>query len=136
MVRHFEPIQVLEPEGRGQFQLGPGLLAGLIAGIVLLFIPRGSPWSGISFFSSVIMGRPVPNGVFMPLTVVCLVHLLLSEIYGLLISWFVSNVTQARAVITGAIIGLVLYVANLAVVTVALPAWRTNEVGVLFTHAV
>lgn len=136
VIRHFEPTQVLEPESPGRFQLGPALSAGIIAGVVLLLVPRGSPWSGISFFSSVIMGRPVPDGVFIPLPLICLMHLILSEIYALLISWFVIKVTQARAIITGAIIGLVLYLANLVVVSVAFPAWRTNEVGVLFTHAV
>src|SRR5579862_3050052 len=136
MIRHFEPAQRSEPEGQGRFQLGPALKAGLIAGILLLLIPRGSPWSGISFFSSVMMGRPAPNGAFMLLPVACLVHLLLSEVYALGISWFISNVTQARAVIIGSVIGLMLYLVNLSVVSIFCPDWRTNEAGVLFTHAV
>lgn len=136
VIKHFEQTPLLEPADGGRFQLGPALGAGLIAGLVLLLVPRGSPWSGISFFSSVVMGRPVPPGVWMPLPMVCLVHLILAEVYTLIISWFVSNVTQAGAVMTGAVIGLVLYLINLAIVSVALPAWHGNEVAVLFTHTV
>ena len=108
----------------------------MIAGIVLLLVPRGSPWARVSFFSAVIMGRPVPIGQMMPLMVVAVLHLGLAEIYALTISWFVSNLTQARAIITGAIIGVALYVVNVGVVSVCLPAWRGNEIAVLFTHAV
>src|SRR5690242_3777799 len=115
MIRHYEAHPVFEPQDGGRFQLWPALAAGLIGGVILLLVPRGSPWSGISFFSSVIMGRPVPAAVLMPLPVACLVHLALAELYGLIISWFVNNVTQGRAFVTGVVIGLVLYLANLAI---------------------
>lgn len=136
MIRHYEAHPVFEPRDGGRFQLWAALGAGLIGGVILLLLPRGSPWAGVSFFSSVIMGRAVPAGVLMPLPIVCLIHLALAEVYGLIISWFVNNVTHARAFIIGVVIGLVLYLANLAVVSTALPAWRGNEVAVLFTHAV
>jgi hypothetical protein len=136
MIRRFEPTALLEPEDGGRFQLGAALGAGLIAGLVLLIIPRGSPWAGISFFSAVVMGRAVPPGVVMPLPVVCLVHLLVAEIYAVIISWFVNNTTQGRAILAGAILGLVLYLLNTGLVAIAFPEWRGNEVGVLFTHAV
>ena len=136
MIRHYEEVQPMEPEGGDHFQWVAALGAGLIPGVLLLLVPRGSPWAGISFFSSVIMGRPVPVGVMMPLPVLCLIHLLLAELYGLVISMFVSHLTQGRAVLTGGVIGAGLYLINVAVVSWVLPSWRTNEVAVLFTHIV
>lgn len=136
MIRHYEAHPVFEPQNGGRFQLWPALAAGLIGGVILLLVPTGSPWAGVSFFSSMIMGRSVPAGILMPLPIACLFHLALAEVYGLIISWFVNNVTQGRAFIIGIVIGLVLYLANLGVVSSAFPAWRGNEVAVLFTHAV
>ena len=136
MIRGFEPVHYLEPEAEGRFQWASALAAGLIAGVILLLIPRGSPWSAVSFFSSVIMGRAVPAGSDIPLLAACLLHLGVAEIYGLIIAWFVIHVTRGKAILTGALIGLVLYLVNLAIVSLVLPAWRGNEPGVLVTHVV
>jgi hypothetical protein len=136
MIRHYDQVPTTEPEHGGDWQWIAALGAGLIPGVLLLLIPRGSPWAGISFFSFVIMGRPVPAGVIMPLPVLCLIHLLIAEVYGLIISLFVSHLTQGRAVLTGGVIGAGLYLINVAVVSWVLPSWRTNEVAVLFTHIV
>ncbi|HLH55283.1 MAG TPA: hypothetical protein VKY92_16905, partial [Verrucomicrobiae bacterium] len=72
----------------------------------------------------------------MPLPVVCLLHLGIAEVYSLIVSLFVNNVTQTRALLVGGVIGAVLYVCNLAVVRIAFPGWHGNEVAVLFTHIV
>jgi len=127
---------VLEPESGTHYQWWPAFAAGLIAGLILLVIPRGSPWSGVTFFSAVIMGRAVPAGVVLPLPLVWLTHLCLAEVYGLIISRLVTNVAQGRAILTGAVVGLVLYVINWGMVTWIWPAWRGNEAGVLITHVV
>src|SRR5207248_11689730 len=57
MIRHFEPAHPLEPEDKPGMQWGAALGAGLIAGVILLVVPRGSPWSSLTVFSPVIMGR-------------------------------------------------------------------------------
>ena len=136
MIRGFEQIHYMEPESEGHFQWSAAIGAGLIAGVILLLVPHGSPWSSLSFFSAVIMGRQVPPGISMPLPLVCVAHLALAEIYGLIISRFLVNATQARAVFTGAILGLVLYMVNFSVVSTLWQSWRGNEVAVLFTHGV
>lgn len=136
MIRHFEEASTTEPEGQGQFQWGAALGAGLIPGVLLLLAPRGSPWSGISLFSHVIMGRPMPPGLFLPLPVLCLVHLAIAEIYGLIVSLFVTHITQGRAILTGGILGVALYVINFGLISLLAPAWRGSEVGVLLTHVV
>ncbi len=136
MIRHFESRELLEPEGGQRFQLKAALGCGLIAGVVLLLVPRGSPWAGVSFFSFVVMGRPVPSGVVLPLPAVAVLHLAIAELYGLVLSVFVLRATQGRAIVVGGLVGLGLYLLNLLVVTFALPAWRGNELPVLFTHLV
>lgn len=127
---------MMTPEGGNRFQWGPAVGAGLIPGMLLLLAPRGSPWAGVSFFSFVIMGRPVPADVSIPLPVLCLVHLLIAGIYGLIVAFFVRNVTQGRAVLLGGAVGLALYVINFGIVSVACPSFRGHEIGVLFTHVV
>jgi len=114
----------------------PALLAGLIAGAVLLIIPRGSPWSYLTFFSPVIMGRNLPTGVSLPLPVIWIIHLAVAEVYGLIISRLLVGVTQGRAILLGGAIGAVLYLINLGLVSAIWPAWRGAEAVVFFTHVV
>lgn len=136
MVEDAKPTRSLEPEEKGHLQWGAALWAGFIAGAVLLFVPRGSPWSAVTFFSRVVMGRIVPFGVNLPLPAIWLIHLAIAEIYGLAIARLLVNVSQARAILGGGLIGLVLYLINLGVVTAVWPAWRGSEGVVLVTHVV
>ncbi len=136
MIRHFEPPTSLAPEPGSRLQLGPALGAGLIAGLIFLIVPRGTPWSSLTFFTPAIMGRTVPPAIAFPLPEVWALHLGVAVVYGLIISWLAGVLNSFRAVIAGGLIGLVLYWANLAVVSWCWPAWRGNEVPVLFTHIV
>ena len=136
MIRGFESAHPLEPETRGHLQWGPALGAGLIAGAILLVVPRGSPWSSVTFFSPVIMGRRLAPGIEMALASVWLIHLAVSIVYGLVISRIVSALTQTRAVVIGGLIGLALYLGNLLTVSLWWPQMRGNEVSVVFTHFV
>jgi hypothetical protein len=136
MIKGFEQTQVLEPEFRDRIQWTAAVAAGFIAGLVLLIVPHGSPWSSITFFSRIIMGRAQPVGVVLDLPVVWLIHLAISLIYAVIISLFLAHLTQARAILTGGLLGLVLYLLNFGIVTLVWPAWRGNELSVLFTHVV
>src|SRR5690349_22239312 len=117
MIKHFEQAQVMEPEDQGHFQVAAALGAGLIPGVLLLLAPRGSPWAGVSFFSSVIMGRPLPAGEAMSLPVLCIMHLAISIVYGLVIAAFLARATQGRAILLGGVVGAGLYLLNFAIVT-------------------
>ncbi|HYG22528.1 MAG TPA: hypothetical protein VEH04_07065 [Verrucomicrobiae bacterium] len=110
------------------------LIASLIAGFVLMVVPRASPWSGLTFFAPVVMGRVLPEDVAMPIMTSKTLHLGLSLLYGLLISLAVSRIAQLWAVLTGALVGLGLYAANLAVVSAAFPELRGDETVVAFAH--
>jgi len=57
-------------------------------------------------------------------------------IYGVIISFAVINIREMAAVLTGGAVGLLLYLLNLAAVSMWFPAMRGNEVSVIVTHAV
>lgn len=110
--------------------------AGFLAGVVLLLAPRGSPWSTLTFFSPVVMGRILPLDMQMPIILTWLLHLGLSVIYGLIIARIVAHLTQGRAVATGGLIGLGLYLLNFGMVSALWPQARGSELTVIFTHVV
>jgi Mg/Co/Ni transporter MgtE len=72
----------------------------------------------------------------MPESGVVVLHLVLSVIYGFIISLVVINLHELRAVFIGGIVGLVLYLINFGVVSAWLPGLRGNEVSVIVTHGV
>src|SRR5678816_809452 len=63
MIRHFGRPELLEAEEGGRFQWEAALGAGLIPGLVLMLVPRGSPWAGLAVFAPVLMGRSLPAGL-------------------------------------------------------------------------
>ena len=134
MIKGYEPPHLLEPEEPGRFQLRPAVEASLIAGIILLVVPHGSPWSSLTFFSPVIMGRTVPKTFEMPFVLVCIVHLAVSLLYGLIISRIVATLRRRPAFVAGALTGLVLYVVNFGVVSAFWPSLRGAEFSVLLTQ--
>jgi hypothetical protein len=135
MIKGFVTPHPLEPENPGHLQWGPAFLAGLIAGSILLFVPRGSPWSSGTFFDQLIMGRALPAGMrsWIP---VWLIHLIISMFYGVLIALGVARLRAFRAVLTGGLIAIILYVFNLLAVSIFLPEMRGNELSALLTHFV
>lgn len=85
-------------------------------GLVLLVLPRGNPWAGITFFAPVLMGRALAPIQTISLPVSSLMHLGLAVVYGAIISAVVQRVTQFRALAAGGLIGLALYALNLGFV--------------------
>jgi len=136
MIKGYDSPHLLEPEEPRRFHLGPAFGAGFIAGAILLIVPHGSPWESLTFFSPVIMGRAVPGPTEIPLLLVWTLHLAVSLLYGLIISRLVATLRWRRAFFTGALAGLVLYVANLGIVSVAWPRLRGAEFSVIVTHIV
>jgi hypothetical protein len=136
MIKGYESVHLLEPEEPLRFHLGPALGAGFIAGAILLIVPHGSPWSSLTFFSPVIMGRTIPGTIEMPLLLVWALHLAVSLFYGLIISRVVATLRRRRAFFTGALAGLVLYAVNFGVVSALWPWLRGAEFSVVVTHIV
>jgi hypothetical protein len=137
MIRGYESLRPTEAVAPGRLQWGAALGGGFIAGLVLLIIPRGSPWASLTFFSPAIMGRAVPAGMMMPLPFVWAVHLGLSLIYGIIVSASIGGLDRYRAVLVGGMIGAVLYLLNWLIVSLLWPSWAVgNQVPVIFTHVV
>ncbi|HVV02107.1 MAG TPA: hypothetical protein VHH88_12140, partial [Verrucomicrobiae bacterium] len=82
----------------------------------MLVVPRGSPWSTMTFFTPVVMGRDLQATHPIPLVFAWLIHLGLALGYGLIVSRFIAHMTYRGAFATGALIGLGLYCLNLIVV--------------------
>lgn len=136
MIKGFEQPHRADPIEHTHLQAGPALGAGLIAGIVLLIVPHASPWEGLTTFTPAILGRVPPPAWNLGMLLIIVLHLALSVIYGFIISLAVINIRELRAVVTGGAVGLVLYLANLGVVTLWFSGLRGNEIAVIVTHGV
>jgi hypothetical protein len=136
MIKGFEPPHPAEPIEKRRLHGVPALAAGLIAGVILLFVPHASPWEGLTSFTPTVLGRALPASWNISILGIVFLHLVLSVIYGFIISAVVINIRELRAVFTGGLVGVALYLLNFGVVSVCLPALRGNEVSVIVTHFV
>jgi predicted histidine transporter YuiF (NhaC family) len=107
--------------------------AGLLIGLLIALFPRGSPWSDMTFFSPTVMGRTLPElgGSFLSSLGA---HLALSVGYAIIIGLIVNKLDGVRAVITGGIVGALLFLLNWAVFKFLVTDEVTREAMVLFTH--
>jgi hypothetical protein len=75
--------------------------------------------------AAIVMGRgvlPPPTSFdWRVMLVATLVHFMLSMLYGLILSWLMSRLATALAVIVGAAFGLILYAVNMYGFTVVFP---------------
>ncbi|HWD93372.1 MAG TPA: hypothetical protein VG938_13600 [Verrucomicrobiae bacterium] len=136
MIKGFESPHSTEPVEKSRWHFVPAIAAGLIAGFVLLVLPHASPWEGLTSFTPAVLGRVIPATWNVPILGVVIMHLVLSLIYGFIVSLVVINIRELRAVFIGGLVGLVLYFLNLLVVSFCLPELRGNEVSIFVTHVV
>lgn len=136
MIKGFERPQRVDAIETRHWQAVPAMAAGLIAGVILLVVPHASPWEGLTSFSPAILGRVVPPAWNLGVFLVVILHLALSVIYGLIVSFAVINIREMTAVLVGGVVGLLLYLLNLGAVSLWFPAMRGSEVSVIVTHAV
>lgn len=121
--------------------------AGIIAGIIFMMLEMimvplfmgGSPWGPPRLIAAIIMGKgvlpPPANFDFGMFVVAMLFHLVMSVIYAIIIAFIVKNMTLGKAVLVGAVIGLVIYFINFYVMTGIFP-WFSNAHNwvTAFTH--
>jgi hypothetical protein len=136
MIKGFEPPRQTEPEAEDRLQWVPAILAGLIAGVILLVLPHASPWERLTFFNPAVMGRIIPAGWAVPVFNVIVIHLGLSLVYGIIVSVMVINARELQAVVLGGVVGLALYCINFGIVSLLIPALKGNEIPVVVTHLV
>ena len=114
------------------FQPTAGILSGLIIGVWFLVFPRGIPWSSVNFFSATVLGRVMPDSVsYISATVL---HFALCAFYGVVIAAAVRRIRAEWAIVMGALTGLVLYLANWALVQFVFPSVYGRESAVLIAH--
>ncbi len=99
-----------------------------------MLFPGGSPWSALSIFSSVVMGRSFGAYFGWPLPLSWLLHLLISVPYGLAVSAVAAHFRKGRAVVAGVITGGLLYALNLGLVSILWPHLRGNEGDAVLAH--
>lgn len=110
--------------------------SGLLAGAILLVFPQGFPWSGMSFFSGVVMGRTVGTDGAGPPVYLILLHLILAVVYAIPIAAIVKQIPSWRGILVGGAVGLGLYLLNLACVALLAPALIGGELRPAITHLV
>jgi len=120
-------------EHRRALDFKAAMSAGLLIGLLVALFPRGSPWSGMTFFSPTVMGRTVtePDGSFL---LSLGAHLALSVGYAIIIGLVVDKLRRVKAVIAGGIVGAVLSLVNWAVFHFLVTDGAGRESVVLFTH--
>src|SRR5688572_4008207 len=103
--------EVLREEQHRAVDFNAALSAGLLIGLLIALFPRGSPWSGMTFFSPTVMGRTLPElgGSFLSSLGA---QLALAIGYAILIGLIVDKLRRVKAVIAGGVIGAVLFLFN------------------------
>src|SRR5438067_123750 len=101
MIRRYEPPSPTPPVNGSHLHWRAAVGAGLIAGGILLLVPRGSPWSAFTFDQTIVMGRNIARMASVPLPVTWLIHLSISVCYGFIISAAVIRLTKWRAILMG-----------------------------------
>jgi hypothetical protein len=109
--------------------------AGLIAGVVFmmgemimvwLFLGQ-SPWGPPRMIAAMALGRDVlpPPATFAIgiMMTAMMIHFVLSVIYGVLFGWIVHRMSMGKAVLTGAALGLGIYLINFYPIAAALFPW-------------
>ncbi len=120
-------------EDRPVIDFNSAMSAGLLIGLLIALFPRGSPWSGMTFFSPTVMGRTLPElgGSFL---FSLGAHLALSVGYAIIIALVVDKLRRFKAVIAGGIVAAALFLLNWAVFKFLVTDGATRESLVLFTH--
>ncbi len=136
MIRGYQASHPPEAPVEMKLRWGAAVGAGLIGGLLFLLVPHGSPWSGVTFFSPMIMGRAVPPTAKLALPLVWAIHLGLAILYGVVICAILSGFRRWPGIFVGGLIGLGLYGLNYGAVNLWLPQFGGSEVSVLFTHVV
>ncbi|MEQ9619856.1 MAG: hypothetical protein RIG61_11885 [Deltaproteobacteria bacterium] len=125
------------------------VIAGVIAGIVFLilemllvqFVGGGSAWGPPRMMAAIVMGQEVlpPPATFDAGVVVTalIVHLILSIIYGVILSVIINKLGIGMALLIGAVSGLILYIVNFYGFTAVFPWFaKARNFITIFSHII
>jgi uncharacterized membrane protein YagU involved in acid resistance len=106
------------------------LYAGVIGGAVfmmaemlMVMLIGESPWAPPRMIAAMALGMDVLPSAAAPATfdvailmTAMMIHFPLAIVYGFAVGWIVQRMSQGQAALTGAVIGLVIYVVNFYVI--------------------
>ena len=136
----------LNPEEQERYRRGhrwgAAIKAGLLAGLIVLFVPSGNPWTAFARPSAAhIMGRSVTADQSVMLfsaeaIPVHLAHLAVGVLYALLLLLVIYRLHTWKAILAGVIGGLAFYGINFLMFRLFAPGLTggTTEVNVLIAH--
>ncbi|MBA4149598.1 MAG: hypothetical protein H0X66_15915 [Verrucomicrobia bacterium] len=126
-----------EQDIRAKYHLNlkAALYAGLVVGVLFLFLPRGIPWNSLGLPTEA-MGRPLfRTDSTTALFITGVVQMLMALGYTFIIAAVIYRFRTFKAVLLGGLIGLVLYAINYLVFRYIVPtAPNKSEFAVLITH--
>lgn len=130
MMEHEQDIRA-----RDHLDMKAVLYAGLVVGILFLFLPRGIPWNSLGLPTEA-MGRPLfAEDTTNAMIITGIVQILMALGYTFVVAAVVYRFRMMRAVVLGGLIGLLLYGLNYLVFQFVIPsAPNRSEAAVLLTH--
>jgi hypothetical protein len=133
---HYAGLKVVSKSATWKLDAKAALKAGLIVGALFLLLPQGSPWSALTPFSKVVMGRAI--GMLgtsdFPIGLAALLHMLVAVIYAFVIASLVSFFENWRGILLGGAVALGLYLLNFGIVKLTMPALIGAEGRVAAAH--
>ena len=140
------PVAIdLSPEEQAHFRRshrwGAAIKSGLIAGAIVWLFPAGNPWTSFMRPSGAyIMGRPVSADQSITMMSVQAIpahiaHFVVSILFAMIVLAVVWKLRAGKALVAGALTGLVLYGINFAVFRMVAPQFTgAYELNVALAH--
>ena len=117
------------------FDFKAAFYAGLVVGIIFLFVPRGIPWTSWGLPTEA-MGRPLfAEDTTTAMFITGVVRIVMALAYTFIIAAVIYRLRMLKAVLIGGLIGLGLYGINYLIFRFLVPNAPTrSEFAVLITH--
>jgi len=120
---------------RHYFDFKAAIYAGLIVGILFLFLPRGIPWTSWGLPTEAmgrsLFGQDSTSAMFLTGTV----QIVMAVAYTLIISMVIYRYRMLKAVLIGGLIGIGLYAVNYLFFRFLIPTpGNRSELTVFLTH--
>jgi hypothetical protein len=110
------------------------IYAGLVVGLLFLFLPRGIPWNSLGLPTEA-MGRPLfSEDTITAMFITGVVQILLALGYTFVIASVVYRFRTLHAVLLGGLIGIGLYGLNYLIFQLLFNAPTRSESAVFITH--
>lgn len=114
-----------------------GIKVAMGVAAVFLLVTRGIPWAGSGAVSPTVMGREIkyPGDINAEATMTAmLLHFGAAALYAMIMMPLIHRFRFQNGWMVGAVLGIILYAANLAIASLLGGAPYSREMPVLITH--